>query len=142
MSRLSVTTLAFFAAALASGAAAAENAYPVVDILSTDKTIVGETITYPTTGPAKVTASIVTVAPNAETVFHRHGVPMFAYILEGTLTVDYGEKGKKTFNPGDSLVEAMNVTHRGTNAGPAVVKILAVYMGAEGAKNVVLDQAK
>jgi quercetin dioxygenase-like cupin family protein len=117
----------------------AENAYPTVDLLSTGKTIVGEEIKYPTTGPAKVTASIVSVAPGAETVFHQHGVPMFAYMLEGTLTVDYGQMGKKVYKPGDALVEAMAVTHRGTNLGPVPVRILAVYMGAEGSKNVILD---
>lgn len=126
-------------AGLLSAPVLADNAYPVVDILKTSKTVVDEPIVYPTSGPALVTASIVTVAPNAETVFHRHGVPMFGYIMEGTLTVDYGDKGKRVYKPGDSLVEAMNVTHRGMNLGSDVVKILVVYMGAEGAKNVVLD---
>jgi quercetin dioxygenase-like cupin family protein len=141
-SNLAVTLGAATVVALVSTTAVAQNAYPVVDILKTGKTVVDEPIVYPTSGAAQVTASIVTVAPNAETVFHRHGVPMFGYILEGTLTVDYGEKGTRVYKPGDSLVEAMAVTHRGMNLGTDLVKILAVYMGAEGAKNVVLEPAK
>jgi quercetin dioxygenase-like cupin family protein len=118
----------------------AENAYPTVDILSTGQTVVGEEIKYPATGPARVSASIVTILPGAETVLHQHGVPMFAYMLEGTLTVDYGDKGKRIYKPGDALVEAMAVTHRGNNLGTVPVKILAVYMGAEGSKNVILEK--
>lgn len=123
----------------ASVAAAADNAYPTVDILSTGKTVVGEDIAYPTTGAAHVTASIVTIAPGAETVMHRHGAPLFAYLLEGVLTVDYGAKGKRVYQPGESFMEAMAVSHRGMNLGTVPVRILAVYLGADGARNVVLD---
>ena len=83
---------------------------------------------------------MVTVAPNTQAGFHRHPVPLVAYILEGELTVDYGEKGVKTFRQGDALVEAMNVPHRGMNLGTTVVKLLAVYVGAEGAANAVLEK--
>jgi quercetin dioxygenase-like cupin family protein len=124
-------------AALAS-AARAEDAYPTHQILSTGQTILGETITYPTTGPAQVTASIVTILPGADTIPHRHGTPMFAYLLEGTLTVDYGPEGTRTFTPGDSFMEAMSALHRGRNLGTVPVRILAVSLGAEGASNVIL----
>jgi quercetin dioxygenase-like cupin family protein len=115
----------------------AADAYPTKPLLKTNKTIIGETIVYPTTGPAEVKADIVTIAPGAETVFHRHGVPMFAYILKGTAVVDYGDKGMKTYKPGVSFLEAMTTTHRGTNPGTEPVEILAVYMGAEGSNNVI-----
>jgi quercetin dioxygenase-like cupin family protein len=121
-------------------AAQADNAYPAKDLLTTSKTVVGEDIIYPTTGPAKITASIVTVAPGANTIEHRHGVPLFAYILEGELTVDYGAHGKKVFKKGDALVETMGVKHRGMNLGTTTVSLLAVYIGAEGAVNVIIDK--
>ncbi|MGE5547580.1 MAG: cupin domain-containing protein [Solirubrobacterales bacterium] len=126
--------------AVAPGWAQAENAYPTVDILSTGKTVVGEDIRYPTTGPAHVTASIVTILPNAETAFHRHGAPLFAYLLEGELTVDYGAKGKRVYKPGEAFMEAMDTTHRGMNLGTIPVKILAVYLGAEGTGNTILEK--
>lgn len=122
-----------------SNAAQAQNAYPTIELLKTSKTVVGEEIVYPS-GPAIVTASIVTIAPGTETIWHQHGVPMFAYILEGELSVDYGAHGVRLYKQGDSLVEAMAVTHRGNNKGPALVRILAVYMGAEKASNVILDK--
>jgi quercetin dioxygenase-like cupin family protein len=118
----------------------AENAYPAKDLLITSKTVIGENIVYPTTGPAKITASIVTVAPGAKTIEHRHGVPLFAYILEGELTVDYGPHGQKIFKKGDALVETMSAKHRGMNLGTTTVSLLAVYIGAEGSENVIIDK--
>lgn len=132
-----LVVLAFVA--FAGQAALADNAYPTIDLLKTSKTVVGEDIVYPE-GKAQISASIVTVAPGAETIWHRHGVPMYAYILEGALDVDYGSHGVKTYKQGDSLIEAMNVTHRGVNKGPAVVRILAVYMGSDKAANVILEK--
>ncbi len=106
---------------------------PAAPLLSTGTTIVGETLHYPTNGPAHVTAAIVTLAPGAKTVLHRHGVPLFAYILEGEITVDYGDRGKRTYRAGDALMEAMDVPHFGADAGTQPVRILTVFIGAEGA---------
>lgn len=129
------------AAALAMVTASAwAQAYPTVDLLSSGTTVVGEVLHYPTSGPAKVTVSIVTIAPGAETAFHRHPAPLVAYILEGEMSVDYGAKGIKNYRKGDALIEAMDVSHRGMNAGPNLVKILAVYLGAEGTANVALEK--
>lgn len=118
----------------------AQNAYPTQELLSTGRTVVGEDIVYPNSGPAHVTASIVTIQPNAETVLHQHGVPMFAYILDGEVTVDYGDKGRRVFRAGEALMEGMAVTHRGMNLGSHPVRILAVYMGAAGSQNVILKR--
>jgi quercetin dioxygenase-like cupin family protein len=114
--------------------------YPAVPLLSTGVTIVGETIRYPTSGPAHVTAAIVTLAPGESTIVHRHGVPLFAYILDGELTVDYGADGKRTYRSGQAFMEAMDVNHFGKNTGTQPVRLLAVYMGAEGAKDVIPAQ--
>lgn len=117
-----------------------QRGYPAKQLLSTDKTVTGETIEYPTSGPAKVTAVIVTIAPGGKTVVHRHGVPLFAYILDGEITVEYADRGKRVFRKGDAFMEAISVSHRGINTGTAPVRILAVYMGAAGARNVVVDK--
>ncbi|WP_026685922.1 cupin domain-containing protein [Azovibrio restrictus] len=115
-------------------------AYPTQELLSTSTTVLGETIRYPDSGPARVTASIVTIAPGAETVFHRHPAPMFAYILEGEVSVDYGDQGIRVFRQGEALMEAMQARHRGTNQGSVPVRILSVHMGAAGTENVVLEK--
>jgi quercetin dioxygenase-like cupin family protein len=120
----------------ASARDAAPPSYPAVPLLSTGKTIVGETIRYPT-GDAHVTAAIVTLAPGGRTILHKHGVPLFAYILAGELTVNYGAHGTRTYKQGQSFMEAMDVAHFGVNKGAEPVRILAVYMGAAGAKDVI-----
>jgi quercetin dioxygenase-like cupin family protein len=127
--------------AMAGGANAEDAApakdYPAAPLLSSNTTILGETIRYPRTGPAHVTAAIVTLAPGARTVMHKHGVPLFAYILDGELTVDYGTHGTRTYRQGQSFMEAMAVAHFGVNNGSQPVRLLAVYMGAKHAKDVI-----
>jgi quercetin dioxygenase-like cupin family protein len=128
-----VAFLLFTIFAPIEGVSAEDNVTPSVPLLSTGQTILGETLHYPSNGPAHVTAAIVTLAPGARTVLHRHGVPMFAYILEGEITVDYGDRGKRTYRAGDALMEAMDVPHFGADAGAQPVRILTVFIGAEGA---------
>jgi quercetin dioxygenase-like cupin family protein len=137
-SRLFVALAALALCALARPAAAetAKPSYPAVPLIATGKTIVGETIRYPK-GPAHVTAAVVTLAPGGRTIVHKHGVPLFAYILSGELTVNYGAHGTRTYKPGDAFMEAMDVAHFGVNNGKEPVRILAVYMGAKGAKDVI-----
>lgn len=140
MLRRSHIALAVIATAALTAPAAAQNAappsYPAVPLLSTGTTIVGETLHYPA-GPAHVTAAIVTLAPGGRTILHKHGVPLFAYILDGELTVNYGTHGTRTYRQGQSFMEAMDVAHFGVNNGAQPVRILAVYMGATGAKDVI-----
>lgn len=125
-------------AATAPEAKAPANAagYPAVPLLSTSTTILGEPLRYPATGPAHVNASIITLAPGQRTIPHKHGVPLFAYILDGELSVDYGAKGVRTYRKGDSFMEAMDAVHYGFNPGTEPVRLLAVYMGAKGAQDV------
>ena len=90
-----VVALALIAGQAIVGRAAAQETtpakdYPAVPLLSTGTSIIGETIRYPKAGRAHVTAAIVTLAPGGRTIMHKHGVPLFAYILDGELTVDYG----------------------------------------------------
>jgi quercetin dioxygenase-like cupin family protein len=133
MDRRALFALAALAVTL-SPLHAQDTAYPVVPLLSASTSIVGEPIQYPATGAAHVTAAIVTVAPGGKTIMHEHGVPMFAYILDGELTVDYGAHGKRVYRKGDALMEAMTVPHFGSNTGAEPVRILAVYMGSQGAQ--------
>jgi hypothetical protein len=74
-------------AAASVGHLAAEDKAPAalasVPLLSTGTTVMGETLHYPTNGAAHVTAAIVTLPPGGRTILHKHGVPLFAYVLEG-----------------------------------------------------------
>ncbi|MBF0187176.1 MAG: cupin domain-containing protein [Magnetococcales bacterium] len=109
----------------------------VEPLVTTTETIVGEKLSYPTTGQAEIRSLIVTMQPGEETGWHTHGVPTYGYVLSGTLIVDYGDKGERTYRPGTGFMEAMAVKHNGRNPGAEPVRILVVFMGAEEAKSVV-----
>jgi quercetin dioxygenase-like cupin family protein len=134
--------LAVIASHALTGRATAQDAaqakdYPATPLLSTGTSILGETIRYPKSGPAHVTAAIVTLAPGSRTIMHKHGVPLFAYILDGELTVEYGTHGTRIYREGQSFMEAMAIAHFGINNGSQPVRLLAVYMGAKRAKDVI-----
>jgi quercetin dioxygenase-like cupin family protein len=106
-------------------------------LLSTGKTVLGQTISYPAEAPAKVTAVIVAMQPGEETGWHKHDVPMLAYLLEGELTVDYGPEGARVYRKGEAVMEAIAVAHNGRNTGRSVARVLAVFMGADGVPDTV-----
>lgn len=110
----------------------------IAALLDTGRTIVGQPIAYPTGAPAKITSAIVTMLPGEETGWHRHDVPMFGYILEGEVTVDYGEKGTRIYRRGDAVMEAIDWPHNGRNTGAVPARILAVFMGADGVPDTVM----
>lgn len=103
-------------------------------IMESGKTIIGQPIAYPT-GTPKVTAVMVVLPPGGETGWHMHAIPLFAYVLEGEVTVDYGASGVHVYKTGMGILEGMNVPHNGMNKGTVPARILAVYMGAEGEPN-------
>ncbi len=97
-------------------------------ILDTNTTVIGQDIQYPS-GSSQITSKIISIPVGAETGPHIHEYPMFAYIMEGEITVDYGQKGLKTFVKGESIVEAINYTHNGKNNGDRPTEILVVLIG-------------
>lgn len=110
----------------------------VEHLLTNPKTVIGETIYYPGGVEAKITSSIVTIMPGDQTKWHKHGAPLYAYVISGVVTVDYGDKGKKVYPAGTDLMEAMDQWHRGENHGAEPARILAVHLGAEGVENTIL----
>jgi quercetin dioxygenase-like cupin family protein len=105
---------------------------PATPLLASSETIIGEPLIYPSTGQAKVTAAVVTLAPGQETGWHTHGAPVVGYVLEGTLEVDYGDKGQRIYRPGDAMLEAIGFAHNGRNIGTEPMRILAVFLGVAG----------
>jgi quercetin dioxygenase-like cupin family protein len=125
------------------GPVAAQNAPPaqpqpaagVRTVLSTGTTVTGEPIKYPSGAPAQLTALEITLAPGQQTGWHTHPVPIFGYILDGELTVDYGPKGQRVYRKGDGFAEATNEAHNGRNVTDKPVTILAVFAGMDGVKD-------
>lgn len=117
----------------------AKDTYPPLDVLlSTSTSVIDQPLVYPD-GTPKITSAIVTMIPGQETGWHHHDVPLFAYILEGELTVDYGPDGTRTYKTGDSFVEAFKSEHNGVNSGTTPVRILAVFAGSDTEPNTVVD---
>lgn len=118
--------------------ASADSTYKKVQpVLDTTKTVMEENLLQSDGSPMHITSTIVTIDPGEETAWHKHGVPLYIYILSGEVTVEYEEKGIRTFGPGGSYMEAMAYWHRGTNRGKEPVRILTVYMGSDKAQNVI-----
>lgn len=111
--------------------------YPAVPLFSGGKTVMDEQIVYPSGGAAKVNAMIVTIGPGQKTELHKHGVPLYVHVLEGDVTVAYEGHGERTYKQGETFLEAMNVAHAGMNLGSTPVKLLAVYISADGAQDVI-----
>jgi quercetin dioxygenase-like cupin family protein len=131
--------------ALLAGPAATQDAQPappqanippgVRTVLSTGTTVTGEPIRYPSGAPAQLTALEITLQPGQQTGWHTHPVPIFGYILDGELTVDYGPKGQRVYHKGDGFAEATNEAHNGRNLTDKPVTILAVFAGMDGVKD-------
>ena len=81
-----------------------------------------------------ITPLNVTLGVHEETDWHKHSVPMWVYVTEGSFTVDYGSKGKKVMKKGTSYIEAMDWCHKGIN-GHKESKAIVFYMGAVNTAN-------
>lgn len=112
----------------------------VHEVYSGDKTVAGETITFPQKD-ASVRAIVVTLEPGEKTAWHQHGAPLFAYILQGEVTVIYEGIGEKVFREGEGVMEAMAVTHQGRNTAEGETRILAVFLLGDGREAVVPGNA-
>jgi len=85
-------------------------------------------------GMPSITPLNVTLEPHEATNWHKHNVPMWVYVTEGSFVVDYGSKGVNTINKGMSYIEPTNWCHKGIN-GPKKSKAIVFYMGQVGTEN-------
>jgi quercetin dioxygenase-like cupin family protein len=104
------------------------NALKVTPLLKTTASWDGQPIIYPK-GQSEVTALIVEIAPEGETGWHEHPVPVFGYIMEGELELRLATGEVRIVHPGEVLPESVGVLHNGRNIGEEPVKILVFYMG-------------
>lgn len=99
-------------------------------LLDTVTTGDGKPLKYPD-GQARISALLVELAPGGETGLHRHPMPVVGYIVSGEVTVSAQGLPDRVFKAGDAFVETI-VWHNGRNLGKDPVKILAIYLGADG----------
>lgn len=101
----------------------------IVPLLRTTTDAAGQPLIYPKTEQPQVTAVRVEIPPGAQTGWHKHPYPCFAYILSGALTVEM-EGGKvHELTAGQAMAESVNVMHNGKNTGSEPVKLVMFVMG-------------
>ena len=94
-------------------------------------------IVYPTQQPAEVSSVIRVLQPAEETGWHKHMVPLHAYILQGEINVEYDTSVIHTVSKGDAFVGVTDVWHNTTNTSNKPAVVLVVFMGAEGLENTI-----
>lgn len=142
MRKVTVSAFLFFIVALVASCAVntQEPVSSTILLDKVDRTILGKDFSYPTDSP-EVSSSILVLQPGAETGWHFHEAPMYAYVLDGTLEVTYSDAGVEktnTYTAGDAIMEGLDVPHNGRNVGSAPVSILVVNIGSVDLENTVL----
>src|SRR3990172_11855878 len=89
-------------------------------------------IEYSRGGKPEIISVIGELEAGGRTALHQHPVPVYVYVLEGTLTVQAEGKETRDYKPGQAYLEDVNVWHQAFNKGTAPVKILVVFVGEEG----------
>jgi quercetin dioxygenase-like cupin family protein len=105
-------------------------------ILQTTTTISGQAIQFPQTD-GEFTAVMAEVAPGGQVGRHMHPVPLFVYILEGTLTIDMEAHGTHVFKAGQGFAEIIHSWHNGRNLEDKPVRFLIVFAGRKGTPNLI-----
>ncbi|HLP09704.1 MAG TPA: cupin domain-containing protein [Opitutaceae bacterium] len=101
-------------------------------LLRTTTDVAGNPLAYPTGGAAEVSGLLVELPPGAETGWHKHTVPCFAYILSGEIAVAQKSGPTRTFRAGDAFAELVNIEHNGHTLGSEPVRIVFFAAGVQG----------
>ena len=67
-------------------------------------------------------------------------VPLHAYVMEGTLSIDFEIDGliqTETFSKGEAWIGAVDVWHNAFNRTNQPAAMMVVVMGADGLKNTI-----
>ena len=112
----------------------------VSKVLVSSVTSNGTPLKYLQTGRPEVTVLVVRVPPGGSTGWHQHPVPVYAYMLEGTLNVEIQGGQTSVFKKGDAILEVMNTLHNGYNSGSETATLVVFYTGAAGVPNVVKEK--
>lgn len=111
------------------------NLVKVTPVLVTSVTGNGDPVKYPVTDNGEITVAEVLIGQGAETGWHTHASPVYAYVLAGTLTVDYADGTGRIFQTGDAIIEVVNTPHNGRCTGAETVRLIVFYTGIKGRPN-------
>ena len=111
----------------------------VREILKTRTAADGTRLVYLQAADPELTVAEVNLAPGAETGWHHHPVPVYAYVQEGELEVRLAGGSVRTYVQGQAIAEVMQLPHNGRNVGKGPVRLVVFYCGARGLPNVVRE---
>ena len=106
----------------------------IKELLRTDTTSIGQKITYPDFADPEVTMLKITIPPGKSTGWHKHNIPVFAYVVKGTLTVELEDHQVEKFTEESTFAEVRDKYHNGTNMEDSDLVLIAIYMGGKGQK--------
>lgn len=115
----------------------AEQDVTVTAVMKGSTTIGGQKIEYPKSEKAEMASVLIEIQPGKESGRHMHPVPTYVHVLEGTLTVEFEDGSRQTFNAGSGFLEVVNTWHNGKNLGEVPLRFLVVFAGAEGKSNLI-----
>ena len=129
---VSLVSLVLLVTATAQDDQALPKGFKTTPVLKSVQTASNMTLAYPKTGQAEVVSVTGELEPGGRTSRHQHPVPVFVYVMEGTLTVQADGGEPREYPAGKAFVEDVNHWHQALNKGTAPVRILVVFMGEEG----------
>ncbi len=109
-----------------------DSAVRVKVLLKSNKAENGQPIRYLKTKNPEITVLDVVLPPGTETGWHFHPVPVYAYVLSGTLEVKMAEGKPRRFKAGDVIIEPLNTPHDGLNTGETPAHLIVFYTGEAG----------
>ncbi len=104
----------------------------VEKLMQTDTTVIGQKIVYPTSNDAEITIAKVSIPSGKQTGWHKHKIPVFAYVVQGELTVETENGQVVTYPKNATISEVFDTFHNGYNKGKDDVVLIAVYLGGKG----------
>ena len=100
----------------------------------------GQQLSYLRTDHPEVTVLVIRIPPGGSTGWHQHPVPVYAYMLEGSLTVEMKDGKTYEFKKGGVILEEMNALHNGYNSGSDAASLVVFYTGAVGMPIVIKEE--
>src|SRR5918999_3090124 len=81
-------------------------------VLKRGRTAGKKPIEYSKTGKAEIVSVIGELEPGGRSALHQHPVPVYVYVLEGTLTVQAHGMEAREYKPGQAFLEDINHWHQ------------------------------
>ena len=109
----------------------------ITAVMKGSTTISGQRIEHPKTDKAEMASVLVEIQPGKENGRHMHPVPTYVHVLEGTMTVEFEDGSRQTFQAGSGFLEVVNTLHSAKNLGEVPLRLLVVFAGEKGKPNLI-----